>query len=175
MMNLNQNKNDCDILIDLPYPPIQTECQQPEYAYAILSNIGSCNSEMSAVSLYFYNSIILNPEFANLAQCFHKISIVEMHHLQIFATLSFQMGLDPRLWSLKNRRSSYWTPACNNYPREICNVLENSIKAENAAIQKYSRQAELICDENIVEILNRIILDEQRHIEIFQTALDNLS
>ena len=68
-------------------------------AYAMLSNVGSNNSEMTAVSLYFYNSVILNPVYADFAQCFHKISIVEMHHLHIFASLSFQMGLDPRLWS----------------------------------------------------------------------------
>ena len=42
----------------LPYPPVEACRPNPGYAMAILSNIGACNSEMSAVSLYFYNSIV---------------------------------------------------------------------------------------------------------------------
>ena len=117
-MNLIPN-NECSVTIDLPYPPIQTECRCSDYAYAMLSNIGSDNSEMSAVCLYFYNSVILNPDYEELAECFHKISVVEMHHLHIFASLASQMGLDPRLWSMQNRRRSYWSPAYNSYPRKF--------------------------------------------------------
>ena len=42
----------------IPYPPVKVDGKNPQYAAAILSNIGSCNSEMTAVSLYFYNSLI---------------------------------------------------------------------------------------------------------------------
>ena len=150
--------------IDLPYPSIQTECKQKEYAYAMLSNVGGSNSEMSAVSLYFYNSILLNQDYAH---CFHQISIIEMHHLEIFASLAHHMGLDPRLWS----RGRYWTPAYNHYPTKLKQVIENSLQAEKAAIRKYTKQAETIKDENITAILERIILDEQRHVEIFQSML----
>lgn len=170
-MNLIPN-NECSVTIDLPYPPIQTECRCSDYAYAMLSNIGSDNSEMSAVCLYFYNSVILNPSHEELAECFHKISVVEMHHLHIFASLASQMGLDPRLWSMQNHRRSYWSPAYNSYPRSLKELIENSIKGELAAIQKYTRQSEIIRDADIVEILDRIILDEQRHVELFHLMLD---
>ena len=173
-MNQEQEHNECSVTIDLPYPPVKADSQRPEYAYAMLSNVGSENSEMSAISLYFYNSIILNPEYGNFAKCFHKISIVEMHHMDIFATLAYQMGLDPRLWASKNNKSCYWSPAYNNYPGQIREVIENSLKGELAAIQKYTRQAETISDSNIVAILDRIILDEQHHIEIFHNMLEKL-
>ena len=39
------------------YPPVKVCEKNPRYAMAMLSNIGACNSEMSAVSLYFYNSM----------------------------------------------------------------------------------------------------------------------
>lgn len=171
----NHMNDACNVTVDLPYPPIWTESRRPEYAYAMLSNVGSSNSEMTAVSLYFYNSVILHPDYADFARRFQKIGIVEMHHLDIFANLAFQMGLDPRLWSVKNRRKCYWTPAYNHYPCEIREVIENSIQGEVAAINKYTRQAEIICDPNIVEILNRIILDEQRHIEIFHRMLEDIT
>ena len=53
----------------------------------------------------------------------------------------------------------------------IREVVENARKGEEAAIQKYTRQAEIICDKNIVDNLNRIILDEKHHIEIFDMML----
>ena len=175
MIKMNHNGGQyCNVTIDLPYPSIETKSRRPEYAHAMLSNIGSDNSEMTAVSLYFYNSVILNPDYAHFAQCFHEISIVEMHHLNIFAALAYQMGLDPRLWSMQKYDTCYWTPAYNEYPREIRRVIENSLKSELAAIQKYTRQAETINDQNIVEILERIILDEQQHVDIFAAMLEQI-
>ena len=173
-MSSKPNQSEYSATLELPYPPVQVENGCKEYAYAMLSNIGSDNSEMSAVSLYFYNSVILNPDHGEFARCFHSISIVEMHHLTIFANLAHQMGLDPRLWNVSNHNRRYWTPAYNRYPRKIQELLENAIKSELAAIQKYTRQAEMIKDANIVENLNRIILDERHHIELFNTMLTKI-
>ncbi|MDR0923222.1 MAG: rubrerythrin family protein, partial [Hungatella sp.] len=60
-----------------PWPPIEILSQNKRYAAAMLSNIGDCNSEMSAISLYTYNSMITRNFFFDIAECFHKISIVE--------------------------------------------------------------------------------------------------
>ena len=169
-MNSPNNK-EYKATLTIPYPPVCAESCCKDYAWAMLSNIGSDNSEMSAVSMYFYNSVILKPDYADFAACFHSISIVEMHHLDIFATLACQMGLDPRLWSMENHDLCYWTPSYNHYPQMLCELLENSIQGELAAIQKYTRQAETIRDTNIKDNLNRIILDEQHHIELFQSML----
>ena len=59
-METNQNGK-FSVDLDLPYPPVQPETHRKEYAYAMLSNVGSDNSEMSAVTLYFSNSILLSP------------------------------------------------------------------------------------------------------------------
>ena len=83
---------------DLPYPPIKVEMKNPAYAKAMLDNIGGLNSEMSAISLYVYNNLILE-EKKEIAAIFHKVSIVEMHHLEIFGKLALQLGEDPRMWT----------------------------------------------------------------------------
>ena len=150
-METNQNGK-FSVDLDLPYPPVQPETHRKEYAYAMLSNVGSDNSEMSAVSLYFYNSILLSPQHAAFARCFHQISIVEMHHLDIFASFAHQMGLDPRLWSVQGGRSHYWTPAYNRYPQQLPALLQNAIQGELAAIGKYRRQAETIQDLSLIHI-----------------------
>ena len=46
-----------------PYPPVQVSAQNPAYARQMLSNIGSANSEMSAISLYLYNAQVTGCAF----------------------------------------------------------------------------------------------------------------
>ncbi len=154
-----------------PYPPVQVCGLNAEYAEQMLSNIGSCNSEISAVSLYFYNSVVLKEHHGDIGKIFHKISMVEMRHLDIFATLAHQLGANPRLWSYKGRNLSYWTPGCNQYPCKLLPLLQNALQSENKAIMKYREQADCIQDPYIVALLDRIILDEQHHVEIFHELI----
>ena len=156
------------------WPPLKIERPNPQYAAEMLSNIGSCNSEMSAVSLYLYNNIILTDTNREFAEIFHKISVVEMHHWQIYAQLAHMLGADPRLWSFQNNRPSYWSPGCNRYPQQLKSLLENSLQGEQEAISKYTRQTECIQDAHIVDLINRIILDEKLHVEIFQEMLSQV-
>lgn len=155
---------------DLPYPPVCADELNCLYAREMLSNIGGSNSEMSAVSLYFYNNLI-TAEYPEVSMIFHKISIVEMHHMEIFGTLARQLGENPRLWAARGNRKIYWTPAYNKYPMHIHDLLCNALEGEEAAIAKYRRQLKCICNENIQENLKRIIVDEELHVSIFKELL----
>ena len=156
------------------WPPLKIERPNPQYSAEMLSNIGSCNSEMSAVCLYLYNNIILTDTNLEFAKIFHSIAVVEMHHWQVFAQLARMLGADPRLWTISNNRPCYWSPACNHYPQQLKPLLENSLRGEQDAILKYRQQTESIKDCFITDLLNRIILDEQVHVEIFQEMLEQI-
>ena len=156
---------------DKPYPPLKVERQNPAYASEMLSNIGACNSEMSAVSLYLYNSTILTDEYPEFAHIFQKISMVEMRHLNMFSHLAHLLGADPRLWTCSGKRPCYWSPACNRYPTQLLTLLQNSLKGEQDAVMKYRCQAEQIHDCYVVDVLNRIILDEQIHVQLFREMI----
>ncbi len=152
---------------ELPYPPITVSAKNPVYARAMLDNMGGDNSEMSAVSLYLYNQLVTEDK-QDLSLAFHKISIVEMRHLKIFGTLARMLGEDPRLWTQHGVKKAYWTPGYNRYPPRLPALLQNSLASEKAAISKYQHQCSQIKDPCIVEILRRIILDEEMHIQIYQ-------
>ncbi len=154
-----------------PYPPLLIERPNSVYAAEMLSNIGACCSEMSTISLYIYNSTILSETESDYAQIFHKISVVEMHHLNIFARLAHMLGADPRLWTCSGNRPCYWSPACNRYPVHTDALLKNALRGEQEAILKYNRQAQQICDAYITDLLQRIILDEQVHVRILQEMI----
>ena len=150
-----------------PYPEVRAQGRDGRYARAMLSNMGGVVSEMSAVSLYFYNHLVTTgvPEAAAL---FHEVSIVEMHHMEIFGTLALQLGADPRLWSIQRGRRMWWSPEYNQYVRKLGPLLQEAIRGEQAAIRKYESQLRWIGDENIRANLRRILLDERLHMEAFE-------
>lgn len=164
-----------------PYPPIKAAGQNRQYGMAMLDNMASQNSEMSAVGLYFYNHLIAAGH-REISDAFHFIGIVEMHHMQIFAELAMQLGENPRLWSRhpRNGRYVYWSPACMRYPHiqppaygcpvskaSLRIILSQAIEGEQAAVKKYMNQTDWIKDVNICDNLRRIAADEQMHVDIF--------
>lgn len=100
----------------MPYPPVKVVAKNPRYAAAMLDNMGGPISEMSAVCLYFYNHLITS-DYKDVADTFHRISLVEMRHLEIFGALAMQLGENPRLWSRRARGGySFWSPGFLCYP-----------------------------------------------------------
>lgn len=154
-----------------PYPPVRICERNRAYGRMMLDNMGGQNSEMSAVSLYVYNNLLID-EDARLSGIFHKISIVEMHHLHIFGEIARMMGENPRLWTYRGNQMTYWSPSYNNYPIEIRPLLTNALNGERKTVQKYEEQCRRIKDIHIVECLKRIIQDEEIHIHIFESLLE---
>jgi len=157
--------------VDLPYPSIDCLDMNIEYGQMILSNLGGLHSEMNAVSLYFYNHIILEDSWPELSQAMKAISIVEMHHLKIFSKMCYKLGADPRLWDCQNNYLDYWSPGYNVYPRQIHTLLENALMQEHNTITTYQYQISCIEDPIIQDMLKRIIKDEELHVQIFNHFL----
>ncbi len=148
------------------YPEVDVCGENPDYALKMLDNIGSCNSEISAVTRYFYDSLIVNAALAEAGEAFRRISIVEMHHLHIFGELARKLGADPRLWSLRKGRYVYWSPGCNRYPGRLNEMLRYAYHSEMETIEKYEAQARQICDEKVRKVLVRVVLDEKCHLKV---------
>ena len=156
------------------YPPVKVCGTNAMYASAMLTNMAGCTSELSAVTLYVYNSLVTKPAWAKASACFHGISIVEMHHLDIFGQLAMLLGANPCYCSRQGRRMAYWNAGCNRYTQNLPMLIQNAIKGENQAIDQYYCQTQWIKDPYIVEMLKRIIMDEERHIAIFHQLYDEL-
>lgn len=158
--------------INKPYPEMTDIKENPQYASLMLSNLAGLYSEMNAVSLYFYNHVILKDVWPELSVAMEKISIVEMHHLDIFAHLAYHLGADPRLWDCQQGCLEYWSPGYNVYPSHLKSLLENAIIQEQNTIAIYQQQITCIKERTIQKILHRIIEDEELHILIFEYFLN---
>ncbi|MCI8650870.1 MAG: rubrerythrin family protein [Oscillospiraceae bacterium] len=155
-----------------PYPEVRAGERNQRYGQAMLSNVGGSVSEMGAIARYLYGHVTQEgrPE---IAECFHHIAVVEMHHLAIFSELARQLGEDPRLWSPFRGGRRYWTPEYLRYPRKLEHLLRYALEEERGTIQKYNQQALWIRDGNILANLERIIADEQVHVQILTGLLES--
>ncbi len=153
------------------YPPVAVQGKNAAYAREMLSNMGGINSEMTAVASYFYNHLVTRPDYAEVSDAFHRISMVEMHHMEIFGELAGLLGADARLWEFRQGQTRYWSPCYVDYCRELRPLLRTALQGELAAIRKYRYQAQTIRDGSIVAMLGRIIEDEEQHVKIFEQLL----
>ena len=101
-----------------------------------------------------------------LAQTFHEVALVELHHLEIFGALAVQLGAEPRLWSVQRGRRVWWSPEYNQYNRMMGPLLQSAVRAEEASIRIYENQARWIGDENVRANLRRVLADERCHLEL---------
>ena len=78
-----------------PYPALRIQGPSPVCVQAMLENIGSCHSEMTAIALYLYDSVLTRERWPKIAEYFHHIMIVEMRHLELFCQAAQLLGADP--------------------------------------------------------------------------------
>lgn len=157
---------------DGPYPEIRVQGRNRRYGQAMLSNVGGTTSEMGAVASYFYGHLTQGG-FPEVAECLERISVVEMHHLSIFAELAHQLGEEPRLWAPFRGIRRYWSPEYLRYPRRLGDFLRNALEEERLTIRKYTQQAGWIKDENVVANLHRVIEDEEVHVHLLTCILES--
>lgn len=158
--------------VALPYPTIKVEKPNAEYGEYMLEDAAGMVSEMSDVAAYLYQGLMIDPKYQDVIDTMQGIKLVEMNHLEIFQKLAKQLGADPRLWDQKGNRRRYWTPGYIQYPVQLQDMLRYDIEREQTAMNQYAKQMRVITDRNIVAILQRIILDEQLHVEILTELYD---
>lgn len=151
----------------LPYPPIRVARKSATYARMMLHNLGGRDSEMSAVALYFYDHLITSAQ-EELSTTFLGIAKTEMHHLDIFGKLAWELGADPRMWAFRMGQQRYWTAGDIAYPGRLGELIAYAIESERETIRTYRLQAQKIDDPGIVSQLSRIILDEELHIRLLE-------
>lgn len=162
--------------LDLPYPEIRVEEKNEYYADLLSQNYAGEISETTATFLYTYqhfNTFKDNKEFSNVIE---KISIVEMKHLEMLGKLIKLLGKNPVYETCESSRGNcvMWNANNVNYTTDLKQMILIDIKAEKAAIRNYVNHRDIIEDKYIKEILSRIILDEERHLEIFELLYNDL-
>ena len=152
----------------LPYPKVQVERKNIEYAKMLTNAYVGNVSEDTAIHLYMYEHIVLDNEYGKIME---QISMVEMYHFELLAKAIKLLGLDPKYKTYNPDK--YFSSEYVKYGKNLNDMLEINIISEEIAIDNYEKLANIIDDKYIKELLNRIILDEKIHLEIFRKLKDN--
>lgn len=161
---------DFNPIINIPYPEIKVQKKDINLAYQILESYAGRVSEFSAIGQYSFQGIYLN-EYKELSKILEKIAMVEMKHLEILGNLIEALGLIPYYVTYKDKKPIPWNSDYVNFTINYRDMLVDDIKIENMAINDYNKILQNTNDSNVIEIIRRIIMDEERHIEIFSKLL----
>lgn len=150
-----------------PYPEIQVARPNFYFATLLLEDYAGAVSEMTAINQYFYHYLSMEEKYEDLAELEECISIIEMHHLELLGKTIRQLGVAPEYRTLTHNQPVYWNASYVYYGQHLCDQLAADIAAEKMAIQTYRQHQQLISDPSIQQLLERIIMDEQHHLQLF--------
>lgn len=152
-----------------PYPKIQVERTNLEYATILLDDYGGITSEDTAIHLYLYQSLVNNDNYKEFNQIMLQIAEVEMHHLSLLGQAITKLGGTPIYASVAiDNIPRFWNAGNVDYRNDLKSMLEIDMASETKAIKNYQYQIGIINDRYIKALLERIIEDEKIHLEIFK-------
>ena len=158
--------------VNLPYPELKVEKENKLYAAYLLEDYAGLASELTSITQYSFQNFCKFLELPNLSQTLENIAKVEMKHLEILGKLIFLLGETPKYYA---NNSKFWTSKVVDYNLDIKKMLASDIILEKQAIANYQKHITLINDKYIKNILKRIILDEERHLECFCILLNQFN
>ena len=154
--------------LDLPYPPVAPG-RDPKAVSLLLEDYSGAVSELSAITQYFYGSARMRGCYQPVYQGMKYVAVAEMCHLDLLAQAIIAKGGDPRYVMLGGRKpEKCWNSGVIDYGRTPEQILSEAIDAEQGAIDQYRRHICCIQDVTVQALLERIILDEQVHLQLFQ-------
>lgn len=163
------------IMVDWPYPPIQVNGRNQDYANLLSMDYCGSVSELSAITQYINNENRLSGEMCSMAKTILGIAMAEMMHLQKLGELIFLLGGSVDYTAkTRNGRSQMWTPNYLTIPGNPREMVIADIESEKDAIRQYKMHIEMIHDDNVNAVLARIIRDEEYHIIILQALMDEI-
>lgn len=160
--------------VDLAYPPVAASSPDIAFACLLAADYAGKKSEVTAVMQYSYQHAVLKETDPSLSETISCISITEMRHVEMLAELILLLGGDPRYYGCCRCDQNPWCGAFPNYATSSASILGANIAGEIAAIESYRTRIGQTNDPAIRALIKRIILDEQRHLEIFSWYRDRL-
>lgn len=153
---------------ELPYPEAHPT-QKLSEAKLLMPSYAGIASELTAVTTYTFQSLITESK-EELSDALAGIAKVEMKHMRLLGQAIYRLGGYPIMGA-----RSYWSGNMAGYTLDPKKFLRMNIASEEAAIANYERTILALSDDSVKLLLERIILDEELHIEIFKELLKSIS
>lgn len=165
------NLDHLEVKINKPYPEL-VDVREDMQTVGILKNLANSRiGELNAVLQYIYQSVIADKTNQQIADIFEEIGVVEMLHLDMLMYAIKEFGGIPKY---EDSQGNNYSTNVLNYTIKLNDMLNNNIKAETMSIENYRMAIQKVKNRSLKELFERIIEDEQRHIEIFKYIRDTV-
>lgn len=171
--NINYN----DFEINAPYPKVTTKEIDKKIIPDLIDSYSGAKGELTASTQYIYQSFIVKPNenYNGLSRLLEQISIKEMQHLEILSQILISQGINPKYCKYIDNNLNIcanWSTNNVKYLTDVKEFIKYNIILEKGAITEYTNIVKNATNENIIEIINRIIQDEESHLKIFNKILE---
>lgn len=160
------------VMVELPYPPVKVRNEYLTYANLLSIDYCGAVSEMTAITQYINHENRLAASRCPMAKALLGMAISEMMHLQKLSQMIVLLGgkVD---YTAKFRNGDWkiWTPEYIKSPEQARQMLQADLDAERATIDQYRMHINMIADNYINDVLERIIKDEEYHVMMLQFLL----
>lgn len=174
--NINFNENYC---VKDTFPEI-TLTRLPQEILMMLKRIYSGNkSELTSLFQYMYQHFVIwrEPRLNNLAYNMKEIAIREMMHYEMLAKVLVKCGIDPKNCIYIDGNPNlcdYWKASSVAYEKALIKMFENNILLVKRIISDYNEIIDKTDNENLKQILLRIIQDKEASLLYFSEVLEEL-
>lgn len=147
---------------DGAYPILQNVQHNSQYARVLQNNYAGKGGEVTATMQYCYQDFVAHRFNQDIATVLSGIAKVEMHHMELLADAILQLGGNPTI----SGSGGWWSGNSVYYNVNVINMINRDLRDEELAILDYKKAIAFIHNDEIDALLERIILDEEVHIEV---------
>lgn len=159
------------LLADLPYPSTDEITTDVVSGQIISFAYATQKGELQATLQYFSHHLYLDKDDADTLM---SIAVAEMHHLDILGKTMLKSGVKPLLIQYPNSKLFYNTSTVSTATTPSKMIMDD-IEGELNAIADYQKMLFVLKNEQVSAIIQRIIIDEQLHLQTLKTVLDKYS
>lgn len=161
---------------DVPYPSLdgigEDACSLRIISPAYAGRAG----ELTAILQYVYQHILFERMGdGEAAETLLAVSVAEMRHFEILGTLICKLGAPPVFTNCPPYPVGYYSASAVDYSSTPQKMLLADIAAERGAIAAYNCMISKLTDERVAAVLQRIVMDEELHLEAFKKLLARMS
>ena len=157
-----------DFKSDLIYPEINVKEKNTTLATNLLEIFTGRNSIINNILLYLYQASFLEEKYSSILK---NIIDVEINHAKIMSRLINELGFKPRFTYKSFNGYKYYNASYINYEINKEKIFQNNFEDKSNLINKMNDLIETIEDNNVKEIINRLVIDYKIHIKIFNDLL----
>ena len=158
------------LICDLPYPSTDTLTTDVRSGQIISFAYATLRGELTAILQYVYHHFYFDEIEETDGETLLAIAKAEMMHLDILGTAMLKLGVVPRYVQVPNSNNFYNTSTVSQ-SKTPQKMLMDDIQGELNAIADYQKMLFILKNEQVEAIIQRIILDEQLHLEKLKEML----